>query len=284
MTNVVTWIRSNVVLAFGALSLAACGSDEGATPQPERESPADERARVMELCGAFAESMCASAESCCTSQGAFSAQACVSEFVASVCRPAADLAAEGFATYDESGEAECLEAHRSSHQACTADWEEIVELRREVWSKCKVVQGTSEPGRGRAVSGQCVSPPGAATARCIQNVCRVLELLPEGAECPYPNGDVSVCDSGLYCTSAERDVTGVCLPVTPEGAECDPVALNPECGLGSYCGLDDGRCHRATNYGGGTCAQDTECVSFLCEDVTGTCAAAPTTAGGLCVD
>ena len=53
---------------------------------------------------------------------------------------------------------------------------------------------------------------------------------------------------------------------------------------GSRIWLDDGRCHRATNYGGGTCAQDTECVSFLCEDVTGTCAAAPTTAGGLCVD
>jgi hypothetical protein len=273
-------------LALSGLALAGCGSDAGPSreSQPEPESPAAVRARVLDRCGAFARALCDSAESCCTSQGAFSADACESEFASNVCRPAADLAAEGLATYDENAEAACLEAHQNSHRTCTADWEAILELRREVWSKCKVVQGTSEPGRGCSVSAQCVSPPGEATARCVQNVCRVLELLPEGAECPYPNGDVSVCDSGLYCTSTERDLVGTCLPVTPEGAECDPVALNPECGLGSYCGLDDGRCHRATDYGGGSCAQDTECVSFLCGDVTKTCADAPPTAGSLCAE
>jgi hypothetical protein len=273
-----------VRLSLVVLSLSACGADEGTRTDPDPASPADERTRVLELCAAFAEAMCTSAESCCTSHGAFSAEGCASEFVSNVCQPAANLAAEGLATYDESAEAACLEAHRNSHRACTADWEEILELRRDVWSKCKVVQGTSEPGRGCSVSAQCVSPPGEATARCVQNVCRVLELLPEGAECPYPNGDVSVCDTGLYCTSTERDLVGTCVPVTAEGAACEPIALNPECGLGSYCGLDDARCHRATDYGGGSCAQDLECVSFLCEDVTGTCAEAPTTAGGLCVE
>lgn len=275
--------RHTVVALFAAW-LSACGSEQAAGPASEMQMEPDERERVMELCGAFAEAICASAESCCSSQGAFSAEACAGAFVSDVCRPAADLAAEGFATYDESAEAACLDAHQNSHRTCTADWDEILELRREVWSKCKVVQGTSEPGRGCSVSSQCVSPPGAATARCVQNVCRVLELLPEGAECPYPNGDVSVCDSGLYCTSTERDVRGTCVPRTADGAACDPVALNPECGLGHYCGLDDARCHRATNYGGGTCAQDTECVAFLCDRVTGSCAATPTTAGGLCVD
>jgi hypothetical protein len=272
------------VAAFALLALIGCGSDdEPAEEANDPDPPVDERARVLESCTAFAEAMCASAQSCCTSQGAFSQEGCVRELVSNVCRPAADLTAEGFASYDASQEAACLEAHANSHRACTADWDAILELRREVWAACKVVQGTSQPGRGCSVSGQCASPPGAATARCVQNVCQVLELLPEGAECPYPNGDVSVCDAGLYCTTTERDVAGTCVPVTLEGAECDPV-LNIECGLGHYCGLDDARCHRATNFGGGSCEHDAECFSFICDRVVGTCTDVTTTAGELCVD
>ncbi len=83
----------------------------------------------------------------------------------------------------------------------------------------------------------------------------------------------------------ERDMSGTCEPNVPEGEACDPdVPLNPECGLGSYCGLDDGVCHRATNFGGPSCAQNSECVSFICEMSSdgGTCTEALSTAADLC--
>jgi hypothetical protein len=108
-------------------------------------------------------------------------------------------------------------------------------------------------------------------------------MLGEGAECRFPDGDVSVCDTGLYCTTNERGGIGMCAPVVPEGEPCDPdVAQNSACGLGSYCGIDDGVCHRATNFGGPSCTLGTECVSFQCDDASGACLEAPPTAADLC--
>jgi hypothetical protein len=60
------------------------------------------------------------------------------------------------------------------------------------------------------------------------------------------------------------------------------VQLNPECGLGRYCDLTDGVCRRAVNFGGPMCEQDNECVSFICDQLTGVCNDAPSTVTGLC--
>jgi hypothetical protein len=78
----------------------------------------------------------------------------------------------------------------------------------------------------------------------------------------------------------QRGETGTCEPATVEGAECDPVLLNPECGLGRYCDLTDAVCRRAVNFGGPSCEQDNECVSFICD--VGECRDAPSTVTGLC--
>jgi len=156
-----------------------------------------------------------------------------------------------------------------------------------VWATCKMVRGTFPIGSGCSTSSHCAQPEGPATARCLPgptgSTCQVLEILGEGAECRFPNGDVSSCDTGLYCTTTERDGIGTCAPVVPEGEPCDPdVEQNSECGLGSYCGVDDGVCHRATNFGGPSCALGTECVSFECDRANGTCLAPLPTANDLC--
>jgi hypothetical protein len=206
----------------------------------------------------------------------------VSGVVEGFCSPAAQLVAAGRATYDATAEDACLAAHAQSHQACVPDWGEIVRLRREVWSGCKIVRGTVAVGHTCTTSSMCAVPDGAATSACVAGVCRELSLLGEGAECPYPLGDVSVCDDGLYCTAMERDEIGTCMPATGEGDACNPVKLNPECGLGSYCDLDDGVCRVATNFGGPSCVQGPECVSFICNALTMSCDAARSTVGSLC--
>ncbi len=265
-----------------ATLLCACEGEEAAEQQPQSSSM-DQREQVLSSCRLFAERLCQSAEACCIeSTGSFDAQTCVDGVAHDVCGPAADAVAAGFATYHEEAVEPCLAAHAVSHQTCIADWRELLELRRGIWSACKVVQGTSAPGRGCTSSVTCSQPEGASVARCIAGSCRVLELLGEGAECPYPNGEVSVCDDGLYCTALERDEIGVCAPATPNDAACDPVPLNPECGLGSYCDADAAVCRRAENFGGPSCALGPECVSFNCDRISGECAAPLATVAELC--
>jgi hypothetical protein len=277
--------------AFSVTVTVACAS-EVAEPEPQPEGPDPVEAEVLDRCSDFATRLCASAASCCEStSGTFSAERCASSFIAEFCRPAAAVVAEGRAEYHPEAEQACLGAWARAHDTCLADWQEIIAIRREVWASCKMVRGTAPVGSGCSTASTCEQPEGAATARCLPDpltrepTCQVLEILSEDAAYPYPNGEVSVCDVGLYCTTTERDVSGTCEPAVPDGEGCDPdVPLNPECGLGSYCGLDDGRCHRAINFGGSGCAQATECVSFNCQmsAAGGTCTEALSTAADLC--
>jgi hypothetical protein len=274
-------LRGLACAVAALLSLFACSSGEPAqtAPGPSR----DVRGEVLDSCVAFAERLCASAEPCCLeSAGAFEHESCVAGVRAEVCSPAADAVAAGFATYHEESVEPCLAEHALSHQTCVADWSELVELRRGIWAACKVVRGTSAPGRSCTTSVTCAQPEGPSAARCVSGSCRLLELLQQGAECPYPNGEVSVCDQGLYCTTTERDQLGSCAPVTADGEACDPVALNPECGLGHYCDLADGVCRSATNFGGPSCEQGPECVSFDCDRISGECAVPLATVAELC--
>jgi hypothetical protein len=204
----------------------------------------------------------------------------VEALVANLCETAAQLVAAGRAEYDAGAEEACLAAHQRSHDACVPDWDEIVSSRQEVWSVCRVIKGKVPAGGSCSSPSMCASPEGNATSDCVQGVCRERRFLAEGEACPYPLGNVSVCESGLYCSAMQRGETGTCEPATVEGAECDPVLLNPECGLGRYCDLTDAVCRRAVNFGGPSCEQDNECVSFICD--VGECRDAPSTVTGLC--
>ena len=274
-------LRQSLCLA-ALLPLVSCAEDEASGPPPQSSS-AGVREQVLASCRLFAERLCQSAESCCVaSTGGFDAAVCVDEVVGDVCAPAADAVAAGFATYHEDAVEPCLAAHALSHETCVADWSELVELRRGIWSACKVVVGSSAEGRGCTTSVTCAQPEGSSVARCVAGKCRVLSLLGEGAECPYPNGEVSVCDQGLYCTAVERDEIGECVPATAIDAPCDPVPLNPECGLGNYCDAAQGVCRKADNFGGPTCELGPECVSFNCDRITGECVAPLATVAELC--
>jgi hypothetical protein len=277
-----------------ALSGVACAAEEPKLGRAEEDPGLGPAARAArDSCSDFAARLCASAANCCESAtGTFSAERCTTDFVGDVCRIYSQVVNEEIATYHPESEEPCLAAWARAHATCVVDWEEIIAIRRDVWSACKVLRGSFEAGRGCTTSSECAQPDGPATARCLpdpviprQLTCQVLETLGEGAQCRFPSGDVSVCDVGLYCTTTELGVLGTCAPAVPEGEACDPdVPLNPECGLGSYCGLDDGLCHRATNFGGPSCTEAPECVSFKCEDSSagGTCTEALTTAADLC--
>jgi hypothetical protein len=271
---------------FGSLLAAAvlaggCATDAStAAPAPAGST---EREEVLSACTTFAERLCASAEPCCmASGGEYSADDCVNGVVGDFCEPASQLVVAGRATYDFDAQEACLAAHARSHDACIPDWDQILTLRRDVWSACKVVRGNVVAGDTCTTSAMCIVPDGAATSACVAGTCRELRILDEGEECPYPLGDVSVCGEGLYCTSPERDVLGTCQVVVPEGSACDPVRLNPECGLGNYCDLDTAVCRHATNFGGPSCRQGTECVSFVCDELPATCRDAVATVSGLC--
>ncbi len=277
-------MRAALWLLAGWVGLAAgCSEEADPSTEPAPSTMTDTRESVLSSCSDFAARLCASAEPCClTSVSTFDRDACAADFVNQVCRPASDAVAAGFATYHPEAVEDCLAAHAASHQTCIADWEALLELRRGIWTACKVIQGTYAEGRSCTTSVTCAQPSGPSSARCNAGKCQVLAILPEGAECPYPNGEVSVCDEGLYCTSTERDVVGVCMPATAEGQPCDPIKLNPECGLGHYCDLDAAICRTATNFGGPSCQQGPECVSFNCEQVSGECTAPLTTVAALC--
>lgn len=280
--------RTSCSLAVVAITLAC--AEEEAPRRAEGASPSEIEAEVRQRCSDFAARLCASAADCCESTGAaFSAESCARSFIADFCGPASQVVAAGDATYHPLDEEQCLAAWAEAHATCVADWDQILEIRRDVWSACKMVRGTHAVGSGCSTSSQCAQPEGPATARCLPDrsgtTCQVLEMLAEGAECRFPMGDVSVCDTGLYCTTTERDGMGTCAPAVPEGEPCDETMLeNSECGLGSYCGLDDGVCHRATNFGGPSCTQGAECVSFQCDDSStgGACEDALVTAADLC--
>jgi hypothetical protein len=260
---------------------AGCGSDDDGTPAPVTPVNMTSDQEVLRACRSFAERLCAGAETCCTSsEGSFSQAGCVEGVVADLCETAAQLVASGRATYDASAEDACIAAQGRSHDTCVPDWDELAAIRRDVWSSCRVINGTVRPGGSCTASIMCATPPGEATSDCVSGVCRERYFLEQGDACPYPNGNVSVCGAGLYCTALQRGETGSCEPATAEGAACDPVMLNPECGLGRYCDLTDAVCRVAVNFGGPSCDQDNECVSFICE--LGECRDAPSTVAELC--
>jgi hypothetical protein len=265
----------SLCLLFVALSLAACsGTDEG-TRTPATTSPPD--TNVFDNCVAFATQLCADAEGCCrTAYGDFSAEGCVDTFKREVCRPGADAVMAGKATFNEDAVEGCLEAHAAAHAVCTPTWQQTLELRKKIYSACRVLDGTTEPGRGCAIAATCKRPEGAATAECVKNVCRVVEILPEGAECPFPSGSVSVCDDGWACDAPGLGTSGHCVKAVAAGATCDASVLEgTDCGLGNYCDPDTAECKVASNMGGPGCLQSNECVSFDCNRIASECTPAP---------
>jgi hypothetical protein len=274
----------SVVLLLAGLVACSSEKDPPASTGPDPDAAGPSREEVLASCAAFAEKLCASASECCAMAAPGSTvDACVELVMRETCRPAADAVAAKLATYHPEAEPACLEAHARSHQTCVADWGELIELRRAIWGACRVVRGTLSPGRSCTTAATCAVPDETiGTARCVAGTCRVVEILGEGAACPYPNGDVSVCDTGLYCTARERDEIGTCRRVVELDGKCEPVKLNPECGLGSFCDLKTGRCKLADNFGGPSCAQGTECVSFLCDPVKKECEEPKPTVAALC--
>ena len=191
----------------------------------------------------------------------------MSAFVSSVCVPASQLVAAGHATYDDtSQDGVSRRPPEGAHDVCYTDWEGLMAIRRDEEASCHVVIGKVGEGQACTTDLQCAPPDGDGSTACVTGACRTIRILGEDEPCPYPSGDVSTCDAGLYCTAAEQGDMGTCVPATPEGEACQPVFLNPECGLGSYLATSTpGVCRKATNYGGPSCTQDSECVSFLCD-------------------
>lgn len=263
-----------VRFAPGALWLLSLACSSEATRQPPRPG-AD--TTVFDSCVAFAERLCADAQSCCEEQhGGFSLDGCVETFRRDVCRPGADAVTAGRATFDAGAVEACLEAHAAAHAVCVPTWAETLELRKEIYAACRVIDGLTEPGGGCSIAATCKRPDGFGTAECVKNVCRVVEILPQGAPCPFPSGSVSVCDQGLTCDAPGLGSEGVCVEATATGEACDASQLeSTACGLGSYCDGATAICAVAVNRGGDGCAQSTECVSFDCDRLAGECAKAP---------
>ena len=258
-----------------ALSIAACsGVDEGADKPPTTPPP---DTSVFDDCVSFATRLCADAEGCCqTAYGDFNADGCLDTFKREVCRPGADSVAIGKATFNEAAVEGCLEAHAAAHAVCIPTWKQTLELRKKIYSACRVLDGNAEPGKSCAIAAQCKHPPGAATSECVKNKCQVVEILAEGAECPFPSGSVSVCDDGLACDAPGLGSTGHCVKAVTGADTCDASVLEgTDCGLGSYCDQASATCKVAENLGGSGCEQSTECVSFDCNRLANECAPAP---------
>ncbi len=267
------WWRASV--CAWVLAGIGCSSSSARTPPSSDAGGAPSREQVLASCASFAERLCAGSEACCNqAYGSYVADGCVAYFQANVCEPAADAVMNGFATYDESAVEPCLAAYASANDICIPDWDQIVSLRKAIWSACKVVRGTAAAGKSCTASVTCAEPEGEKTANCVAGVCRVLEILPEGAACPFQSGSVSTCDSGLYCT-ATQDADGTCEPVIPLGGGCSGILGDTSCGFGNYCDTDEKICARTVNRGGPSCQQGLECVSFDCDRITSTCAPAP---------
>lgn len=257
------------------LCAVACSGTDESTGTDDEPTPPD--TSVFDNCVSFATRLCADAEGCCqTAYGDFSADGCLDTFKREVCRPGADSVAVGKAMFNEAAVEGCLEAHAAAHAVCIPTWQQTLELRKKIYSACRVLDGTAEPGKSCAIAAQCKHPPGAATAECVKNKCVVIEILAEGAECQFPSGSVSVCDEGLACDAPGLGATGHCVKAVAGADTCDASVLEgTDCGLGSYCDQESATCKVAANLGGSGCAQSTECVSFDCNRLANECAPAP---------
>ncbi len=259
-----------------ALSVGACSSSP-TTNKPKTSQPSGPDTSVYDSCVDFAARLCADAQGCCEQQyGGFDQEGCLATFKREVCRPGADAVTAKHAVFNASSIEDCLAAHAAAHAVCVPTWAQTLELRKEIYVACRVIDGLTEPGRGCSVSATCKRPDGVATAECIKNVCQVNEVLAEGAACPFPSGSVPVCDEGLACDAPGLGSEGTCVKAVAAGASCDASTLEgTDCGLGSYCDPEAARCVLATNPGGAGCSQSNECVSFECDRIKNECAPAP---------
>jgi hypothetical protein len=262
------------LLAVVGCLAAACASSPDDARQP---APTGPDTTVYDACVDFASRLCADAQSCCQQQyGGFDQDGCLATFKRDVCRPGADAVTAQRALFNEGAIEDCLAAHAAAHAVCVPTWAQTLELRKEIYVACRVIDGLTEPGGGCSVSATCKRPDGVATAECVKNVCQVNEILTEGATCPFPSGSVPVCDAGLACDAPGLGTEGVCVKALASGESCDASALEgTECGLGSYCDAETASCTLATNKGGSGCSQSTACVSFECDRIKGECAPAP---------
>ncbi|HEY3496695.1 MAG TPA: hypothetical protein VGK73_18475 [Polyangiaceae bacterium] len=269
-------LRSSLPGGLALLAmLAGCGSDPAPKPAPRTEGD-EVRLEVLAKCRAFGERLYARAAPCCESQPGFSEAEFLRTWLTETCSPVASVIAEGLATYDDAAEEACFEAHALAYDTCTGDWDEIVARREHIWSVCKTVRGTREPGETCDTDALCAPAEGATRVSCLDGVCTVRHLfLPAGADCPFPHGDVSTCSTGLYCSALAKGDFGTCLPATPLGESCEPDGDNAECGTGNYCDLEAAVCRKATNFGGPSCTTGRECVSFVCERGPMTCTEPP---------
>jgi hypothetical protein len=266
-------LTSLFAAAAVALCIAACSSSpsDGAAKTPTMPDTS-----VFDRCVDFASRLCADAAGCCMqAYGGFDADGCLNTFKHDVCRPGADTVTAGKATYNEDAVEACLAAHAQAHTICVPTWQQTLELRKEIYAACRVIDGASKPGLGCSTSASCKHPDGVATVECVKNVCQVIEILPEGAECPFPSGSVSVCDDGLACDAPGLGTSGHCIKAVATGASCDASVLEgTDCGLGSFCDPETSKCLVAENLGGTGCSQSNECVSFDCNRLENSCAAA----------
>jgi hypothetical protein len=260
-------------LALLALVVACSSSptDDG-KPDP---TPLD--TSVYDSCVDFATRLCQDSEDCCQSAySGFDLDGCVATFKRDVCRPGADAVMAGRATFDESAVEDCLAAHAEAHRVCIPSWQQTLAIRKRIYAACRVIDGNSKPGSGCSIAATCRHPAGEASVACIKNVCQTIEILDDGAECPFPSGPVSVCDDGLTCDAPGPGTSGHCIRAPRAGDACDASRLESrDCGLGSYCDVASETCKVAENFGGAGCSQGTECVSFNCDRIADTCAPAP---------
>lgn len=257
-----------------ALLATACGGDGGASDGSGGAAGGGGAATldVLGACRDFAARFCELAAPCCESAyGGYDREACEHDFFEETCNPGDQAVAAGIATFHPEATEPCLEAQAKSLGECQVDFRRGAELRKQIWSQCKIIRGSTVAGLNCSATVTCAQPDGEATAVCASpgGVCTELRFLGEGQTCPFPNGTVPLCDVGTYCTAEAAEETGVCAPVTPEGAGCEPLVNNRECGLGSYCDLADAVCRPVEP--GASCAQGTECASFICDDTTQTC-------------
>lgn len=260
-----------IVLLVGA----GCSSDATEEKTPGARSTPD--TSVYDSCVDFASRLCADAQGCCEQQyGGFDQEGCLTTFKREVCRPGADAVTAKRAVFNAGAIDSCLAAHAAANAVCVPTWAQTLELRKEIYVACRVIDGLTEPGGGCSVSATCKRPDGVATAECIKNVCQVNEILAEGAPCPFPSGSVPVCDDGLACDAPGLDSEGVCVKAVATGARCDAEVLEgTDCGLGSYCDPESAKCAVASHQGGDSCAQSNECVSFECDRIKSECGPAP---------
>ena len=148
----------------------------------------------------------------------------------------------------------CLAAHAVSHQTCVADWRELLELGAASGRRARWCVARAPPGRGCTTSVTCAQPEGASVARCVAGHAAACSSCSARAPSARIRTARSRCATrASTARRLERDEIGVCAPVTPNDAACDPVPLNPECGLGSYCDRDAAVCRSAENFGGPSC-------------------------------